>query len=293
MDVSVIVNFTLKQAVSGILIVSFPAGFTVTAPATSGGLTSSCLSGFGFNAQARTLTAEKLDCPAGVVIMAGAKVNNPPAAGLYTVSWVNDDPGSVIIPITDDDAVSVYGNIDPTLTFDLDVSTGDSESAAPYSVDLGGLTSAAPRGSGLLSIPSIWLDLETNATAGAIVTVRSANGSLKSTSSPSDAIASASELLAANDEGYGLCVASATGLLRTETPALTFTAASPYADSGNCTAGTFSVGLLQTTDQNLLAATGPIDNGRSQLRVGASVTNSTPAHPDYTDVLTFIATATY
>ena len=43
----------------------------------------------------------------------------------------------------------------------------------------------------------------------------------------------------------------------------------------------------------LLAATGPLAGGRSQLRVGASVTNNTPAHPDYTDILTFIATATY
>jgi hypothetical protein len=281
-------NFTLAELSTGTLTVTFPEGFSMVSPATAEA-SDSCFSNFSMDVDNRRLIATKTNC-LGPVTFSGAVVHTPIYAGSYTVTWTNDN-GEGVLFITDDDAVNVTGNIDPTLTFDIDVSLADGDSIQPYIVDLGGLSSAAPRGSDGSSVSSVWLDLETNATGGATVTVRSANAALKSVSSPSDAIVSATETLAANDEGYGLCVAGVSGTFRSEMPATTFTAQAPYAST--CIVGGYSIGRLQTGDQSLLIATGPLAAGRAQLRIAASVTNGTAAHPDYTDLLTFIATATY
>jgi hypothetical protein len=287
-------TFTLENTITGPLTVTFPTagapatGFTVTGAFTGG----SCAGGgtiSNFTYDAGHLYADKVSCT-GVVTVTGATVTNPTEAGLYTVSWVNDDEGEVVIPVLDDDTVSVTGNIDPTLTFDLDVSLADGESGATYSVDLGTLSTSGPSGSDNSAIPSIWIDLSTNASGGATVTVSSLYQALRSVSNPSDEIASATATLAGGTEGYGICVASATG---TQDGGDTFAAQGNYA--GSCDGATFAVGALaaDATPANLLVTSGPVSSGRSEVRVGASMSTATPAHPDYTDTLTFTATATY
>lgn len=174
-----------------------------------------------------------------------------------------------------------------TITFDIDTATTDTESSSLYSVALGTLTtSSVARSNG--SINSIWIDLDTNSTSGAVVTVKSSNASLKSTSVPADTIPSATGTMAAGTANYGLCVASATAGTGT------FTKVSPY-NGATCVDGASNtVGLLDGTAQNILNSNNaPIITGRAQIRVNAAISNVTPAHVDYTDSLTFIATSTF
>jgi cysteine-rich repeat protein len=279
-------SFTINGADTGTLTVTFPAGFEVTQAFQSG----TCSGGGtidSFTFDALHLYGEKNSC-AGTVALSGAQVTNPLTTGSYTIEWSNDN-GSGDVYITDDDNVSVTSNVDPTLTFDLDVSVIDADSDDPYAVDLGTLSTSGPSGSDG-TIPSIWIDLSTNATGGATVTVSSLYQALRSASNPSDEIASATATLTGGTEGYGICVASATG---TQDGGDTFAAQGNYA--GTCTAGSYDVGALpaDATPANLLIADGPISAGRSQVRVGASMSTATPAHPDYTDILTFLATGTF
>jgi hypothetical protein len=287
-------TFNLSNTLTGPLTVTFPSagapvtGFTVNSAFTSGTCSGGgTIGNFGFTSG--TLTGDKVNCT-GTVTLSGASVTNPTEAGFYTVTWVNDDEGETVIPVIDDDQVSVTGNIDPTLTFDLDVSVIDADSDDPYAVDLGTLSTSGPSGSNGGTIPSIWIDLSTNASGGAAVTVSSLYQALRSVSNPSDEISSATATLTGGTEGYGICVASAAG---TQDGGDTFTAQGNYA--GTCTAGSYDVGALaaDSSPLNLLVASGPISSGRSQVRVGASMSTATPAHPDYTDALTFLATGTF
>jgi hypothetical protein len=277
-------EFTLAGESTGTLSVDL-TGFTVTDSSGTG--SSACLSNFD-SPTGEDITADKTAC-SGTVTLTGIQLTNPGSAGSYTITWSNDN-GSATVFIVDDDAVSVTGNIDPTLTFDLDVSVIDADSDDPYAVDLGTLSTSGPSGSNNGTIPSIWIDLSTNATGGATVTVSSLYQALRSVSNPSDEIASATATLAGGTEGYGICVASATG---NYAPGDSFTAQGNYA--GTCTAGSYDVGALpaDSSPLNLLIASGPISAGRSQVRVGASMSTATPAHPDYTDTLTFLATGTF
>jgi hypothetical protein len=277
-------SFFLNGSSTGTLTVELPS-FTVTDDTATG--SSSCLTGITAE-DSDTITASKVDC-SGTVTLTGIQLTNPGSAGSYTITWSNDS-GSATVFIVDDDAVSVTGNIDPTLTFDLDVSVIDADSDDPYAVDLGTLSTSGPSGSNNGAIPSIWIDLSTNATGGATVTVSSLYQALRSASNPSDEIASGTATLTGGTEGYGICVASATG---TQDGGDSFTAQGNYA--GTCTAGSYDVGALpaDAAPASLLVADGPISAGRSQVRVGASMSTATPAHPDYTDVLTFLATGTF
>lgn len=172
-----------------------------------------------------------------------------------------------------------------TITFDIDTATTDTQSAAPYSVALGTLTTGAvARSNG--SINSIWIDLDTNTSSGAVVTVLS--NSLKSTSVPGDTIPSATTTMAAGTANYGLCVAS------TSATTGTLNKVSPY-NGATCIDGAANtVGLVDGTSRNILNSnSAAITAGRAQIRVNAAISGTTPAHADYTDTLTFIATGTF
>ena len=174
-----------------------------------------------------------------------------------------------------------------SITFDLDTATSDSQSSSPYTVTLGVLsTSAVARSNG--SINSIWADLDTAASSGAVITVTSANGSLKSTSVIGDTIPSATATMAAGTANYGLCVVASP----TATSG-TFNRVSPY--NGTCVDGASNaVGIVDGTARNILDSnSAPITGGRAQIRVNAAISPTTAAHNDYTDNLIFIATGTF
>lgn len=249
-----------------------------------------------------TITSGGTAC-SGTLTVTGLTNTNPGTAGSKTVSLtgnaanlasVNPITGSFAVAIVDSDQVSVTASVDPSLTFDLDTATTDTETAAPYTVPLGTLTTAAVNRSNDSSINGIWIDVSTNAGGGAIVTVQNANGAsgLASTSVPADNINSATGTMAAGTENYGLCVSSTTGA-PTQTTGGPFIDVAPF--DGTCAdAATNAVGGLTTTAQSILStSTDPIAGGRAQIRVNAAISGTTVAHTDYADTLTFVATATF
>ena len=204
----------------------------------------------------------------------------------------NTHSGVGAIAITDSNEVTISANVDPVITFDIDTLVADSESGAPYTVDLGILTTT-PVSSGT-TIFSIWLDLDTNASGGAVVTVKNANGpsGLVSTSVLADNIPSADANQDPSVANYGICVISAA---ESGTEPGTFAAAATY-QSGLCAVDGVNNdvgGLLVTSTPLLNTANAPIAEGRARISVNAAISGVTPAHNDYTDTLTFIATGTF
>lgn len=241
---------------------------------------------------------------AGDTVAAGVKtvtltnnhVTNPAVAGTYrlTVSTTAAVPetADIAVSIVDSDQVTITATIDPSLTFDLDTAVTDTESAAPYTVAMGSLTIGGVKGSNGTSVNSIWVDLSTNATGGAVVTVKDVGSGAAAglySAAVSKNIASATATLTGAAEGYGVCVKSATATLGS------FAAVAPYNTSPNCIyAGTHDVGGLSLTAANILNSAGaPLNAGRAEILVKAAAISTTPAAVDYQDTLTFIATGTF
>jgi len=189
----------------------------------------------------------------------------------------------------------LYYQDESRITFDIDTAAGggSGESSAPYSVGLGTITTTDTRVSGTTDgIQMIVLEGETGAAvSGMVVTVRNANGAngMVSTSVPTDNIGSADGTMADGTENYGLCVVT-----NVESP-IGFFRASPY-ESGTCAADTETNDIqgLTTAGENILNSAGaPLSDGYAEVIVNAAVSATTPAHSDYTDTLTFIATGTF
>lgn len=175
-----------------------------------------------------------------------------------------------------------------TISFDIDTATTDTNTSPLYTVDLGTLTITQASNSDNSTVNSIWVDLDTNASGGAVVTVLSSNSGLKSTSVPTSIITSSTGTMAPGVANYGLCVGSVT-----QTSGGTLAKASPY-NGTPCTSGHVnSVGIVDNTYRNILTVPSGIVGGRSEIRVNAENSVTTPAHNDYSDTLTFIATGTF
>jgi len=291
-------GFTLQNTISGTLTITFPAGFTVTAAATSGACTGGTVDTFGFTSS--TLTAVKTGCTAGALTLSGATVTNHSTPGAYTVTWVNDDPGEGVIYIIDDDQVTVTGNVDPSLTFNAGMQDDATACDGTFSgnggtLALGVLTTGAVTTSDASSVDHICTRLSTNASGGASVTVRSLNGTdgLKSTSVPTDTIPSSTATLSAGTAGYGLCTGSAGGDSGNDaiSGAASPTRSSPF--NTTCTNAAHDVGGLTTSAQNLWTLSGPSQNAFVRTYVKAAISGTTAAHADYADTLTFIGTGTF
>jgi hypothetical protein len=196
------------------------------------------------------------------------------------------DAFSNVIGISNEDCVTIT----PVLVFDIDTGVADGETNSPYSVSLGTITTSDNRVSGTTdSINMIILEGMTNAPSGVAITVKNANGSngLVSSSNPGSNINSADGTMSVGTENYGLCVITATisGFIRV----------SPY-NSDTCATNSHTNGVqgLTTTGENILSSNGTtLADGHAEVSVNAGISSSTPAHSDYTDTLTFIATATF
>ncbi|MGH7249543.1 MAG: hypothetical protein ACREGC_01070, partial [Minisyncoccia bacterium] len=129
----------------------------------------------------------------------------------------------------------------------------------------------------------------TNSSVGMNVTVANANGTsgLKSTSTPADFIASSTGTMAAGTSNYGLCVATS-GLVDFSRAAGTY-----GADTCALSSGTNQIRALSTTPANILTSSGVLAAGHAEIVVNAAISGSVPAHSDYSDTLTFVATATF
>ncbi len=217
--------------------------------------------------------------------------NGPAGTTTLVLSGSFGDSGTTSMSIVDDDQVTISANVNQTITFDLDTASDftNGESVAPYAVALGTLSTGSVNVSNTSSIRMIVAEGATNASGGMNVTVNNANGAsgLKSTSTPTDVIASTTGTMAAGTTNYGLCVATSglTGFTR---------AAGTYgSDTCALSSSTNGVRGLTTTPANILTSTGVLATGHAEIPVQAAIDGSIPAHADYADTLTFIATATF
>ena len=204
-----------------------------------------------------------------------------------TIGGAFGDSGTIMIDIIDDDQVTVTASVNQTLFFDLDTATTNGESVAPYTVPLGTLSAATVTHSDGSTINMITAEGGTNASGGMNVSVRNANGNLglRSASTPADYIPSATATMAAGTPNYGLCVASA-GLIE-------FARSTAYNTTCSLASGTNAVVGLTSTVADILTSSAPVSAGHAEIVVNAAISGSTPAHTDYTDTLTFVATASF
>jgi hypothetical protein len=211
--------------------------------------------------------------------------------GNYTISVAGSiaDTGTIVDIIDDNDQVTVMASVDEILSFDLDTGTTNAENGPNYSVAFGTISASTVKYSDHSAVNSIWASGGTNSSGGMNVTVQNANGAngLKSTTVPGDYIQSTTASMAVGSANYGLCVTS-TGL------AGWIKAAGTY-DQGTCTtaSGTNAVRALTTTTANILTSSGPTASATAEIVANAEISTATPAHTDYTDTLTFIATASF
>lgn len=208
-----------------------------------------------------------------------------------TIAGAFGDSGVITVDIIDDDQVTISANVNQTISFDLDTAAdfSNGESSAPYAVALGTLSTGAVNVSNTSTVRMIVAEGATNASGGMNVQVSNANGSngLVSTSTPADKIANSTGTMSAGTTNYGICVATSglTGFTR---------AAGTYgADTCALSSATNGVRGLTTTPANILTSTGVLSSGHAEIPVQATIDGSVPAHADYSDTLTFVATATF
>jgi hypothetical protein len=173
--------------------------------------------------------------------------------------------------------VASAATVGPSLTFDIDVASTDTETAPPYATNFGNLLA----GTVTDSPQRIWIDLETNGTSGGTVFVASTNSGLASTLA-SYTISALTGDLSSLSEGFGAQSVSAT-----QSGGGPLAAQSPYnGSSGN-------VGITDTTLRQIYVSANPVTAGRASLVLKAKSKTDTPAASDYTDTLTLIAAASF
>jgi len=233
-------------------------------------------------------------------------ITNATSAGSYTltIAGTMTDSGVGAISIVDSDVVTISATVDPSITFDLDTGAAlAADTAAAYTVALGTLTSGSVTTSGVSSVNYVGMDLDTNASGGAVITVASDNATgLCSTSVTGDCVPYTAGTIAAGTAGFGICVgritAATEGVLATSafsasgTLQTTTTAAEV---SPSCTTTSHAVGTALTNSAQAIINTNlnPVAGGRVEVLVKAGISGVTPAHNDYTNTLTFIATGTF
>jgi len=163
------------------------------------------------------------------------------------------------------------------MSFDIDVSSTDEKTTAPYTLDLGILSA----GSVIASDEYIWFDIETNGDGGAFIYAYSSNNGLYSARADYT-ISSITGNLDSLDEGFGAQAVSATG---TGGPLV---AEASFANGGN------TVGQIPTSSLTLFHTSGnPIESGRASIQLKAKASTLAPASTDYTELITVVASASF
>jgi hypothetical protein len=178
---------------------------------------------------------------------------------------------------------SAYGptasaaTVDPSLSFEIDVSAIDTTTSPPYLVNFGTLPVST-----ITSSPvRVWVSLDTNADSGGSVFVSGQNTGLKSAAA-NYTIASTTGDLAALSEGFGAQGASAT-----QSSGGPLALQAPY----NGSAG--NVGVTDSLIREIFNAPAPITAGRGSFVLKAKTQPLTPSSGDYTEILTAIASASF
>lgn len=286
---------------SGTLVITY-TGFSAmsgTPAITCGAGTATSLFSAG---NVLTITSGGTAC-SGTLSVASFTGTNSSSAGSNTITVVTGVgtggiSGSFAIALVTADQVSITASIDPSITFNVGTQASGTACAGSFSgnggtVALGTLTVGAVATSDNGSIANICSRLTTNAGSGATVTVKSLNGALKS---GSDQINSATATLVAGTSGYGICVGSAgtaseTGKDVTVPISATPAATAPFAST--CTNAAHNVGVLTTSAQSIWSVPNASQNAYFKMYVKAAISGTVPAHTDYADTLTFVATGTF
>jgi hypothetical protein len=316
--VTVDFSFTLPNLVpvGGIITMTFPAGFTMLSAPTGGSNlgTSPTLAFSNAGPKTFSVTCGTGGCAAGATTITGGTVTNP-ATGSYMITIdtnnATPDNGVVATSIVDSDTTDVTASVDPSLTFNVGTQLATVACATDFSGNGGSIAgpiklNSLPIGgtiasSDIASIVHICTRVTTNANGGYVVTVKSRYGQLRSISNVAHAFPvaqtglSTGVTISAGTEGYGLCVKSDGGSGNSFGAAVTAT--SPFDGGGTCVASSTSgqlAGKLTTTASPVLSASGgPSSASFATLYLKAAATAMTPAHNDYFDSLTFIATGTF
>lgn len=167
--------------------------------------------------------------------------------------------------------------VNPSMSFDIDVSASDSSTNPPYLLNLGTLLP----GTVATATNKIWISLETNGYNGAQVYGASQNGGMLSNST-GYLISTTTGNLAVLNQGFGIQGSSAT-----QSSGGPMTITSPYNVASD------SVGAVTTTFQPLFTTSSPIVGGRGSMSVKAKVSNVAPAKDDYQEIFTITSAANF
>ena len=173
--------------------------------------------------------------------------------------------------------VATAATVPPSITFDIDVSATDTETAPPYATSFGNLLPATVKDAN----EKIWIDVDTNANSGAMVYVKSASAGLHSNYTSYTIVSATADLSSANT-GYGV-----QGSTATQSSGGPLTISSPYNVSGQ------NVGFIDTALRQVFSAAAPVSAGRGSFVLKAKSASNTPSGSDYQDVLTIIAAGSY
>ena len=174
-------------------------------------------------------------------------------------------------------AIGSGATINPSLTFDLDVSATDSKTSPPYVL---AFTDLSP-GAVVNSPQRIWVDFDTNGDFGGNVYMYGQNSGLRSAAA-AYTIAAITGNLAAVGQGFGAQSTSAT-----QASGGPFIVSSPYNGTSDV------IGTTDTNIRQIYSAAAPITAGRSSFILKAKVTALTPSASDYTELLTVVGAPSF
>ena len=163
--------------------------------------------------------------------------------------------------------------VNPTMTFDIDVSATDSKTNPPFAINFGNLIANTVTD----SPQKIWVDFLTNGELGGHVYVVAQNAGLQSAQASSKINAVTGDLSALT-QGFGAQGFSATNGL---------SLATLYNQTGSV------VGIVDTNIREIFSAASPTTTGRGAFLLKAKSSPTTPAAGDYTEMLTVIAAASF
>lgn len=173
---------------------------------------------------------------------------------------------------------AIASTVNSSLSFDIDVSSIDTETSAPYTLAIGNLSA----GSITTATNKVWIDFETNSNNGGYIFVQGTNNGLQSTTA-SHTISSASVDLTAQPSGYG-----AKSSTVTQSSGGPMQARSPYNGVSE------NIGVLDNSKRYIYDTTElPVVGGRVSFELKAKASNTTPSANDYVDILTILATGSF
>lgn len=168
--------------------------------------------------------------------------------------------------------------VSPSLTFDIDVASTDTETSPPFTVSIGELTAATV----ITATNKVWVDVDTNGTSGATIYVYGTNNGLLS-SATSYTISAVSANLASATEGYG-----ARGSSVSQTSGGPMQILAPYNGVSD------NVGIVDSSKRVVFDSSNqPVTAGRASFEIKAKASAVAKAATDYSDTLTVITSSSF